>query len=903
MIEEEYEKVKIEERKWMETGRREGRDKVVESRKRWKKVVEQVKREHWLKYVEGLEERDGYKWVKTDRDFLVDIPGIRNKEGKMVEEDEEKARALVRGLGKREEEEQELEGFYEKVEVEEEELGEMIKKQGDGKAAGENGLGGKVLKMMWRVDWCRREIKEVVEGSLSLGYVCERWRRSVGIVMRKPNKLDYGSPNSYRIINLLDVLGKVVERILARRLERWGQEGMGDEQFGGRVGRSCMDGVGKLYADWEKGGRKGLLLCMDVKGGYENVGVNKGIERLESLGVDEYMVRWVSSFLRERKVRVKIGGRMSEWVEMKGGTIQGSPLSPILFMFILGGVLEEVRKEEVEGVSVIGCVDDVDFMVVGEDEEMVVERVKRMEKGLERGLRKWEVDVQELKLEGLWMRRDSEEWGREVKWLGEEIKLKESMRVLGVWWQKNGGYEEHLKQRLMLGDKRWELMMKLLGRGGRGMRVKDLKRIWKMVVGQSVMYGMELYWDGQENLRRRLQVWLNKGMRRILGCVRTTRVDAMLGELGEKRVEYELDRKVQKWGWRLLRKGKGKVFGEEWRERERNGGCYESWWVGRMMRGVKKHKLGGERWEIEEEREGKGRWKVVIGEGKEKAKEKWLEGKGERDKEWVVAVSDAGGEGNGMGIGGGWWEGGEKRGSGSLNGGWGLTVMMGEMCGVKVAMERVEAEYRGEKRKLMVGVDNVGVLKCLRKGRGMCSEGEKGVRRVCLRMERKGWEVVLVWVPGHVEIEENEEADELASEGSWDDEEMEEWKEVLGWGKWEERRKKEESRRWKEFWIRKRKGEEYFGVGGRGELGHEGERWKSRFLVWMRTNHGRMGGMRYRKDGERCECGGRDDRDHLLLYCKKWEKERKEVWKGCGMDGWVMRDGWKWIGCCLERKG
>jgi len=233
------------------------------------------------------------------------------------------------------------------------------------------------------------------------------------------------------------------------------------------------------------------------------------------------------------------------------------------------------------------------------------------------------------------------------------------------------------------------------------MKVKDLKRIWKMVVGQSVMYGMELYWDGQENLRRRLQVWMNRGMRRILGCVRTTPVDAMLGELGEKRVEYELDRKVRKWGWRLLKKGKGKDFGEEWKERERNGGCYESGWVGRMMRGVKKHKLEGERWEIEEEREGKGKWRVIIGEGKEKVKERWLRGREERNRDWVVAVSDAGGEGNGMGIGGGWWEGEEKRGSWSLNGGWGLTVMMGEMCGVKVALERVEAEYRGEKRKLI----------------------------------------------------------------------------------------------------------------------------------------------------------------------------------------------------------
>jgi len=89
-------------------------------------------------------------------------------------------------------------------------------------------------------------MKEMVKGGLGLGYVCERWRRSGGIIVRKSKKPDYGLPSSYRVINLLDILGKLLERLVARRLERWSQEGMGDEQNGGRVGRSSLDGVGKL---------------------------------------------------------------------------------------------------------------------------------------------------------------------------------------------------------------------------------------------------------------------------------------------------------------------------------------------------------------------------------------------------------------------------------------------------------------------------------------------------------------------------------------------------------------------------------------------------------------------------------------------------------------------------------
>jgi len=132
-----------------------------------------------------------------------------------------------------------------------------------------------------------------------------------------------------------------------------------------------------------------------------------------------------------------------------------------------------------------------------------------------------------------------------------------------------------------------------------------------------------------------------------------------------------------------------------------------------------------------------------------------------------------------------------------------------------------------------------------------------------------------MWVAGHVGIEENEEVDEMAKEGCW--EEGGEMENVLGWEKWEQRRKDSERRRWKEWWVNGRKGEEYFGSGSGGELGHGGRRWESRFLLWMRSNYGRIEGMRYKKEEKRCECGGREDRDHLLLYCSKWVEERKEV--------------------------
>lgn len=184
-------------------------------------------------------------------------------------------------------------------------------------------------------------------------------------------------------------------------------------------------------------------------------------------------------------------------------------------------------------------------------------------------------------------------------------------------------------------------------------------------------------------------------------------------------------------------------------------------------------------------------------------------------------------------------------------------------------MKRIESRSKEEKKNLVLGVDNRAVMKWLRKGRGMCGEAEQGIRKIGRRLREKDWEIWIEWVPGHVGVEENKEVDELAKEGVWG-EEKKETENVCSWQEWEYRRKKNENRRWREYWEKDRKGEEYFGVGGRGELGHDRGRWVSRMLVCWRSNHGNMRGARYRRGEKNWECGEEEDRDHIILRYGKW---------------------------------
>ncbi|PWW79509.1 hypothetical protein C7212DRAFT_310379, partial [Tuber magnatum] len=115
---------------------------------------------------------DSFKGVKGVGDF-----------GKWVVGEEEKEREIIRGLGKREERDQEQEGFWERVELEEEEVEECRKKQGNRKAAGEDEIGGKVWKEIWEEGKGRK-----------IEYVPKQFRSVLGVVIRKLRKEDYGKP-------------------------------------------------------------------------------------------------------------------------------------------------------------------------------------------------------------------------------------------------------------------------------------------------------------------------------------------------------------------------------------------------------------------------------------------------------------------------------------------------------------------------------------------------------------------------------------------------------------------------------------------------------------------------------------------------------------------------------------
>ncbi|CAK1598146.1 unnamed protein product [Parnassius mnemosyne] len=85
------------------------------------------------------------------------------------------------------------------------------------KAPGDDGFTADICRVAITVDLGL--FLALVNKCMELTYFPNKWKKAVVVVLRKPGKRDYTHPRSYRPIGLLPVLGKVLEKMVVRRIK------------------------------------------------------------------------------------------------------------------------------------------------------------------------------------------------------------------------------------------------------------------------------------------------------------------------------------------------------------------------------------------------------------------------------------------------------------------------------------------------------------------------------------------------------------------------------------------------------------------------------------------------------------------------------------------------------------
>ena len=76
------------------------------------------------------------------------------------------------------------------------------------------------------------------------------------------------------------------------------------------------------------------------------------------------LVRWIANFLTDRRIEIRVAGYTQPLSRVHAGIPQGSPLSPILYLFYNADLLEKLENKGL-CTSAAGFVDDINILTYG----------------------------------------------------------------------------------------------------------------------------------------------------------------------------------------------------------------------------------------------------------------------------------------------------------------------------------------------------------------------------------------------------------------------------------------------------------------------------------------------------------------------------------------------------------
>jgi hypothetical protein len=228
-----------------------------------------------------------------------------------------------------------------------EEIENAIKHTKTNTAPDSDGFPVQFYKTFWPK--VRELVKEMLDdmaaGRFNLG------RLNYGVIILIPKIKDANTIRQYRSICLLNVIFKIITKVLTNRLTLVADKVIHSAQTAFIPGRNIYEGVvvlEEVIHELHKTKAKGIILKLDFEKAYDKVqwAFLKEVMRLK--GFCETWIKWITLAVETGKVCINLNGVNGEFFQTFRGLRQGDPLSPILFNLVgeaLGAMINAAKSK------------------------------------------------------------------------------------------------------------------------------------------------------------------------------------------------------------------------------------------------------------------------------------------------------------------------------------------------------------------------------------------------------------------------------------------------------------------------------------------------------------------------------------------------------------------------------
>ena len=407
----------------------------------------------------------------------------------------------------------------------------LLKKAAKRSAPGLSGHTWTLIKWVWEAD--PKRLTHLLEACLKAGHHPRLWKEAVVCVIPKPNRADYTLAKNFRPISLLECLGKLLEKVVAKLIYRdmAYHELVPTTQFGGRNASSTLDAGLTLLHDVQAAHQSGLrtgILLFDIQGFFDNINHDRLTKIFTDLGFAPELVKWCRSFLKDRTVRLKFNGQTSDPFDFEVGTPQGSPVSPVLSIIYTSPLLHKMKRWTESSLGMY--IDDGVIFACGREWNQIENTMRRGYSECADWLTRAGLNIEPDKSELIFFRRRGEKSNpppythlpNHALQTYYRVPSTNTIRYLGFYFDTHLNWSHHVDT--VCNRARASLKaLQLLGNSVRGLDQASWRLAFNAICLPVLTYGCQLWYTGKQvTLVKKLQVVQNDAVRIISGTFRTT---------------------------------------------------------------------------------------------------------------------------------------------------------------------------------------------------------------------------------------------------------------------------------------------------------------------------------------------------------------------------------------------
>jgi hypothetical protein len=214
------------------------------------------------------------------------------------------------------------------------------------------------------------------------------------------------------------------------------------------------------------------------------------LKRMVQAGIAGNIVRWVDSFLSNRRAPLVIDGRTGKTHDIRAGLPQGSPVSLVLFILSISAMFQWLEDRH-PMLQTISFVDDIGLVVECDELERGTMQLEYIATDAMRWGSDNKVEFEVSKTEVLVFSR------RRKVLQKQTFKINQgATKWLGFWLDPKLSFKTHFEKRMASAKGALQRVASLSSSNG-GLSVSLMRRVVVAAVTSVALYGAEVWWRGQ----------------------------------------------------------------------------------------------------------------------------------------------------------------------------------------------------------------------------------------------------------------------------------------------------------------------------------------------------------------------------------------------------------------------